>query len=85
LEEYLPEESNEYARPGKFKYSDCYTVNIISYKKSTEDSKLLTTIITPHIVDGEIIYLDEAYYKTEKDGHYVIDHVIIPSVDWYNN
>lgn len=84
LDEYLPEESNEYIRLGKFKYSDCYTVNMINYK-STKDKKLLKTIITPHVVEGEIVYLDEAYYKTEKDGHYVIDHIIIPSVEWFNS
>lgn len=83
LDEYLSEDSHDYIRIGKFKYSDCYTVNMISYR-STKEQKLLDVIITPHVINGEIIYLDEAYYKTEKDGHYIIDHIILPSIDWYN-
>lgn len=81
--EYLPEDSNEYIRLGKFKYSDCFTVNMVTYKCS-EKQELLKTIITPHILNGDEVYLDEVYYKTDKDGHYIIDHIIIPSVEWFN-
>lgn len=73
--EYLDETSNRYIRKKQFKYSDTYTINVIRYK-----DKILKIIITPHTSE-----LDEAYYKLEKDGRYFIDHIIIPSLDWYKN
>ena len=42
---------------------------------------ILETIITPHLdEDGVIVYLDEAYYSLQQDGHYIIDHLVIPNV-----
>lgn len=73
--EYLPEDSFIYAREKRFKYSDTYTVNIIKYK-SVEDEEVLDVIFSQHSAD-----LDEAYYRLKKDGHYIIDHLIVPSVE----
>ena len=55
LDEYLSEDSNEYITLGKFKYSDCYTVNMISYK-STKERKLLDIIITPQSINCIILF-----------------------------
>lgn len=80
--EYLSETSNTYIRLGKFKYTDCYTVNIISYRSST-NTKVLNTIITPHTSDGLTMHLDEVYYNLDQDGYYIIDHILVPSIQWY--
>jgi hypothetical protein len=29
--------------------------------------------------------LDEAYYKLESDGYYVIHHFILPTTDWLDS
>lgn len=75
--EYLSEDNNFYISKKRFKYSDTYTVNIIKYKAVAEES-VLDILITPHSTD-----LDEAYYNLKKDGHYIIDHLVIPSVECY--
>lgn len=80
--EYLSEDNNNYVIPGKIKYSDACTVNVISYKSSNQQEQLIETIITPHVQDGEILELDEAYHNLTKDGHYLVKHFIIPTVTW---
>lgn len=83
--EYLPEESNLYITVGRFKYVDTYTVNII---KSVEVKKtdIVSTIITPHVDDeGTPLFCDETCYYLSKDGHYIIDHMIVPSIECVQN
>lgn len=82
--EYLPEDSNFYITPGRFKFSDTYTINIIK-QVTTETTNVLDVIITSHInKDGELMHCDETYYPLIKDGHYIIEHIIIPSLDCLN-
>lgn len=78
---YLPENINNYPTPNRFKYSDTMTINVIQYKKYTKEYiDILETIITPHLdEDGAIVYLDEAYYSLQQDGHYIIDHLVLPT------
>lgn len=80
--EYLSEQSTAYVTPSQFKYSDTYTINVIKYKQYTSDNEeIIETIITSHLdEDGNIIYLDEAYHTLQKDGHYIIDHIVLPSI-----
>lgn len=77
--EYIPENITDtlvYNQNNKFKYSETCTINVIQYV-STKDKEILETIYTEHCS-----YLDEAYYKVLKDGHYTIHHFILPTVDW---
>jgi hypothetical protein len=47
----------------------------------TNSTKIVEIIITPHVDEEQHpIYLDEAYFKLDKDGHYIIDHLVIPNV-----
>lgn len=80
--EYLSENSNTYVKSGQFKYSETYTINVIKYKKyNSEDAEIIDTIITSHVDEANnIIYLDEAYHHLQKDGHYIIDHLVIPNI-----
>lgn len=79
-EEYLPEESNFYITPGRFKYTDTYTINVVKYV-STNSTDIVEIIITPHVDEEQHpMYFDEAYFKLDKDGHYIIDHLVIPNV-----
>ena len=89
--EYLEEDSNLYVTKGRFKYSDTYTINVIKYVSSNDDilntgGTIEKVLITPHVDNaGLIMYCDEAMYDLKKDGHYVIDHLIIPSLQCINN
>jgi hypothetical protein len=48
---------------------------------STNSTEIVKIIITPHVDEEQHpIYLDEAYFKLDKDGHYIIDHLVIPNV-----
>lgn len=80
--EYLEEDNNYYVRLGRYKYSDTFTINVIKYQ-STTSLDILDTIITPHKLNDELMHLDEAYFTLPKDGHYVIDHIILPGLDWF--
>lgn len=81
-EQYIPESITDqlslegYYYNNKFKYSQTYTVNIIQHT-TTKDSEIVATLFTQHCV-----YLDEVYYKLNKDGYYTIYHIILPSVEW---
>lgn len=77
--EYLAEDSDLYVQLGRFKYTDTYTVNVIKYIPSNLEPQLLDTIITPHVHEGIPMYCDEACFSLPKDGHYVIEHLIMPS------
>ncbi len=81
--EYLPEDNNYYIEPGRYKYSDTATINVIRYKTfKAEEPQILKTIITNHKIDNDIVYLDEAYYNLQKDGHYIIDHIVLPTTEF---
>lgn len=76
--EYLPEDAIDYVREKYFKYSDTYTVNIIKYK-SVSKEEIVDVIFSEHTTD-----LDETYYQLKKDGHYIIQHIVMPSTECYN-
>lgn len=78
---YLAEDAKDYITPRVFKYTDTYTVNVIKYVPSNGDTTILEVIITPHVDEETIMYCDEACYTLPKDGHYIIEHLIIPSKD----
>ena len=63
----------------KFKYSETYTLNII-YKHTTNSDDIIASIITDHCS-----YLDEEHIKLKEDGYYTIDHIILPSIDTYDD
>jgi len=76
---YLDENSVDYITPGVFKYSDTYTVNVIKYVPSNSQPIILDVLITPHVSEDTIMFCDEACYTLPKDGHYIIEHLIVPS------
>ena len=83
--EYLPEDNDVYITPGRFKYSETYTVNVIKYV-STKGVKVLDVKITSHVDEyGDAVFCDETYYPLLHDGHYVIDHLVIPNIECVEN
>ena len=80
--EYLEESSNMYIKLGQFKYSETYTINVIKYKNyNSETAEIIDTIITSHVDNDNNIILDEAYHNLQKDGHYIIEHLVIPNIN----
>lgn len=81
-DQYIPEEevNQDNLRiaytNNKYKYSQTYTINVINYI-SVNENQLIHTIVNDHT-----IYLDEVFYSSDKDGHYVFNHFIVPSLEW---
>lgn len=75
-DEYISESGTSVYKENKFKYSDTNTINIIT-KVTIDKTQVLSTIITDHSS-----HLDEAHYKMESDGYYVIHHLILPTLEW---
>lgn len=81
LNEYLDEEAEQYVRLGRFKYSDTATINVIKYKTYRSSTPTIVDVIISKHVDenGDLAQLDEAYYALSNDGHYIIDHIVLPT------
>ena len=65
----------------RFKYEDTITANVIEYHfindEGNEESEIVSTSYTDHS-----LYLDEGYITIDKDGYYLVHHLILPTVDW---
>lgn len=66
-----------------FKYSSSVTVNVLM-QIGTKEITFIDAIIHEHKkVDG-VFEDDQCTYTLKKDGYYIIDHFIFPTMDWYN-
>lgn len=75
--EYLPEEDGEIRSWSSFKYSETNTVDVLKYI-STEKEILVNTYFSNHMTDSDSINI-----PLKVDGFYVISHLVIPTVNWF--
>lgn len=78
-EQYLDEQAPLVSTDTRFKFTHTVTLNCFT-KVTTKAVTLLDVLLSEHEVDK----LDSTYFKIDKDGYYVVDHIIIPTVQWYN-
>ena len=82
-DEYVPEDlqSNDYSikRYFNYKYSETCTINILYYN-STINPGISNIVYTTHES-----YLDEAEIYINKDGHYTVHHMVLPTIEWLNS
>lgn len=71
-------DSKAWNEKNKFKYSETYTLNII-YRHTTDKDEIVSSVITDHCS-----YLDEEHIQLKEDGYYTIDHIILPSIEVYD-
>lgn len=81
--QYLPENMDENSLEGYymqniFRYSDTYTLNIIQYH-SIEEDKIVGVVCNKH----DTVFCDLCEYNINKDGHYTIYHIILPTIQWF--
>ncbi len=69
-----------YYNNNKYKYSDTLTLNILRLNKIQDGEEYIGYNITSH--DS---YLDEAYFDIKKDGYYTVFHIVLPSLEWFEN
>ena len=59
------------------KYKHTATLNCVT-KITSNTMALKDVLLEEHVEDK----LDAAYFKIEKDGYYIIDHIVLPTFDW---
>ena len=89
--QYFPEkqESQTY---GRYKYSESKTLNVIM-KINSGKVTLVDVLLHNHdqVVEDptnpeEVLYdLETTDFTVKKDGYYNVNHIVLPTRDWYNN
>lgn len=90
-DQYLPENQivQEY---GRYKYNECKTLNVI-IKVNSGSITLMDILLHDHdqLVEdptnpGTYIYdLEKTNFTVKRDGYYTVHHIIIPTVQWFEN
>ena len=90
-DQYFPENQiiQEY---GRYKYSECKTLNVIM-KINSGKVTLVDVLLHDHdqLVEdpmnpGEYLYdLEKTEFTVKKDGYYNVNHIVLPTMDWYVN
>ena len=76
--QYIPEELETIVSYDYYKYSQSVTLNCIT-KVSINSITLLDVLLNDHKE-----YLDSCTFHAKHDGYYVVEHIIIPNLEWYN-
>lgn len=77
-DQYLDEEVTGFS-DSDLKFSESATINSI-LKVSPGKAELLDVLLDAHKED-----LDQSTFKVDEDGYYVVDHFILPNLEWYKN
>ena len=90
-DQYFPENQiiQEY---GRYKYSECKTLNVIM-KVNSGKITLIDILLHDHdqlvedpINPGNFLYdLEKTCFTLQKDGYYNVNHIVLPTMDWYTN
>lgn len=59
------------------KYKHTATLNCIT-RITNKSISLVDVLLEEHVEDK----LDAAYFRIDRDGYYVIDHIVLPTTDW---
>ena len=74
---YLSDDLDFIVSHEAIKYKHTATLNCIT--RITNRSISLVDVLLEEHVDGKP---DEAYFKVDKDGYYIVDHIVLPTFDW---
>lgn len=77
--QYLPEDLEVITSYDFYKYSQSATLNCIT-KVSIDNITLLDVLLNNHTD-----YLDSCTFTAKHDGYYVVEHIVIPNMEWYEN
>lgn len=90
-DQYFPENQITQER-GRYKYSECKTLNVIM-KINSGTITLIDVLLHNHdqLVEdptnpGTNLYdLEKSEFTVKKDGYYNINHIVLPTMEWFNN
>lgn len=77
--QYINEDLEVVTSYDSYKYSESATLNCIT-KVSMDKIALIDVLLNEHTEE-----LDSCIFKVNQDGYYVIDHIILPTIDWLEN
>ena len=82
--EYTPDEVTKatvYLQNNRWKYRDTATLNILEYHPTDtpEIPEITHSIANLHVIDDELIELDECHLDLTKDGYYTVHHIVLPT------
>lgn len=77
--QYIDEDVEVVTTFDLFKYSESATLNSV-IKLGLCDAVLIDVLINNHSED-----LDSCTFKVTDDGYYIIDHIVLPNMKWYEN
>lgn len=76
--EYIPEDLEIILpRYYHFKYSDTVTLNVLRYMGSNPE-EIVNIVYSSHDTESDSVIL-----SLPKDGYYIIDHIVLPTYEWY--
>ena len=89
--QYLPEDQIT-QKAGRYKYSECKTLNIIM-KINSGKIILVDVLLHDHdqliedpVNPGQFLYdLEKTEFTVKKDGYYNINHIVLPTKNWFDN
>ena len=89
-DQYFPENqiTQEY---GRYKYSECKTLNVIM-KIDSGKITLVDVLLHNHdqlvedpTTPGSYLYdLEKTEFTVRKDGYYNVNHIVLPTMEWFN-
>lgn len=77
--QYIDEDLEVVTSYDFYKYSESATLNTI-IKIGVGNATLIDVLLNDHTED-----LDSCTFKVKEDGYYVVDHIILPNMKWYEN
>ena len=77
--QYIDEDLEVTTSYDSYKYSESATLNTI-IKMGIGEATLIDVLLNKHTED-----LDSCTFNVRDDGYYVVDHIILPNMDWYEN
>ena len=90
-DQYFPEDQI-IQEHGRYKYSECKTLNVIM-KIDSGKVTLMDILLHNHdqlvedpTTPGNYLYdLEKTEFKIKKDGYYNVNHIVLPTMEWYIN
>lgn len=78
--QYIKEDTEVVTTFDQFKYSQSISLNILS-KVSIKDEEFINAVFVEHDLKVD----ESCTFKVVKDGFYKINHIVLPTIDWWNN
>lgn len=77
--QYLDEDLDTAISPELFKFSETATLNVLT------KINISNIVLKEVLLDDHKDVTDSSSFKVEEDGYYLIDHVVLPNMNWFES